>query len=315
MSRDGHIELDWAVEAIRTGPRARHDIGDLTSLTNSIATHGLLQPITVSPDGILLCGARRLAAVRNLGMRTVSVWVRAGLSTRLQRLIAEQDENTLRQPLLPTEAATLYQELKQILTEDATRRQEATRFGADDTAGSGPAKLAAPQTTGDTRRQAAQRVTGGNSYTTLERVNEVQKAADDDSLPAEVRQLAASALQAMDTGGKVNGHYQQVRDAVEQARRQQLTDLADAAISRATAADSKTGEPEPATPLPRVPRRLGVRAFLLTWNELDGWADQYDPTDIGRALTPAQFDRFAGTVQTTTVFLDTARDARAAAAS
>lgn len=315
MSKDGYIELDWAVDAIRTAPRARRDLGDLSSLTESIATYGLLQPITISPDGILLCGARRLAAVRRLAMRTVNVWIRTNLSSRLERLLVEQDENTLRQPLSPTEAATLYRELKQILTEDAARRQEATRFGAADTAGSGAAKLAAPHTVGDTRKQAAQRVTGGNSYTTLERVNEVQRVADDESLPAEVRQLAAAALEAMDRTGKVNGHYEQVRDAVAQARKQQLTDLADAAITGATEGGSEHGAPGPQASPPRGRRQLGARAFLLTWNELDGWTEQYDPAAIGPALTLEQFARFARTVEATAAFLEAARSARIAVAS
>ena len=316
MSRDGHVELDWAVDAIRTGPRVRQELGDLASLIESIATYGLLQPITISPDGLLLCGARRLAAVRQLGVRTVNVWIRTGISSRLHRLIAEQDENTLRQPLLPTEAATLYRELKQVLAEDAARRQEATRFGATvpDVPGeaSGAANLAAPRGDGDIRRKAARQVTGGNSYTTLERVSEVQRAADDATLPIDVRTLARDALTRMDQAGKVNGYYQQVRDAVEHARRQQLTALADEAITRATSPDptpTLSGSAGPAA-APRTPRRLGVRAFLLTWNELNSWTDEYDPAEIGPALTTPQWETFTRTVDTTAAFLDQARSAR-----
>lgn len=314
MTRDGHVELDWAVDAIRTGARVRHELGDLATLIESIATYGLLQPITISPDGLLLCGARRLAAVRQLGVRTVNVWIRTGISTRLHRLIAEQDENTLRQPLLPTEAAALYRELKQVLAEDAARRQEATRFGAtvpddagDSGAASGAANLAAPEP-GTARSQAARVVTGGNSYTTLERVSEVQRAADDATLPEEVRALARDALTRMDQGGKVNGYYQQVRDAVASARRQHLAGLANDAITRATSPDPAHSAGPVAAP--RVPRRLGVRAFLLTWNELDGWTDQFDPAEIGPALTTPQWETFTRTVEATVSFLNRARTAK-----
>lgn len=322
MSRDGHIELDWAVDAIRVGPRARQDPGDLASLIESIRTSGLLQPITISPDGVLLCGLRRLAAVKQLGQRIVNVWVRTGVSTRLERLIAEQDENSIRQPLLPTEAAALYRELKQILAEDAARRQEATRFGADLGAASGAAESAAPRGGGDIRRQAARQVTGGNSYTKLEQVDQVRRIADDQSLPDEVRRFAATALERMDADGKVDGHYRQVKAVVEDARGRQLAGLARDAIAQATTKAEPEPEPErrdeaqhsdPTGPGPRAPRRLGVRAFLLTWNELSGWADRYDPVAIGPELTEPQWAAFARTVQDTVDFLDQARQARTAA--
>lgn len=310
MSRDGHIELDWAVDAIQVGDRVRNDVGDLTTLIESIGRQGLLQPITISPDGVLLCGARRLAAVRQLGLRTVSVWVRTGISTRLERLIAEQDENVLRQALLPTEAAALYRELKQILAEDAVRRQEASRFGAAPGAASGAAESAAPRGGRDTRRQAARQVTDGNSYTRLEQVDQVRRVADDPSLPEEIRRFAATALERMDADGKVDGIARQVQDAVASARRQQLADLARDATTRAAAPDPGTATL--AVP-PRVARRLGVRAFLLTWNELADWAGRYDPAVIGPELTADQWDTFSRTVHCTVAFLEQAEAARSQA--
>ena len=81
--RTGHIELDRTVASIIVGNRHRTDLGDLTALVESIARDGLLQPLTVIIDGVLVCGARRLAAIKLLGWRTVSVWVRSGVSGRL----------------------------------------------------------------------------------------------------------------------------------------------------------------------------------------------------------------------------------------
>ena len=49
-----------------------------TSWSRRSATLGMLQPITISPDGTLICGARRLEAAKRLGMRHVNVWVRVG---------------------------------------------------------------------------------------------------------------------------------------------------------------------------------------------------------------------------------------------
>ena len=109
MSRHtGHIELNRTVESIVVGNRHRTDLGDLTALAESIARDGLLQPLTVTIDGVLVCGARRLAAIKMLGWRTVSVWVRSGISGRLGHLLAEQDDNMLHKDLTPVEAAALY---------------------------------------------------------------------------------------------------------------------------------------------------------------------------------------------------------------
>ena len=72
----GYIELDRTVESIQVGHRHRKDMGDLDALISSIERDGLLQPITITPDGVLVCGARRLAAVRRLGWRTQwTVWL------------------------------------------------------------------------------------------------------------------------------------------------------------------------------------------------------------------------------------------------
>ena len=55
MSFDpGHIELEWTVESIRVGRRHRTELGDIDELAASIERDGLLQPITVTPDGVLV---------------------------------------------------------------------------------------------------------------------------------------------------------------------------------------------------------------------------------------------------------------------
>ncbi|EFG46742.1 ParB-like protein, partial [Brevibacterium mcbrellneri ATCC 49030] len=106
-THSGEIVLDRAVESIIVGHRHRHDLGDLDALADSIARKGLLQPPTITPDGVLVCGARRLAAIKQLGWRTVGVWVRSNVSTRLEHRLAEQDDNELHKDLDPREAAAM----------------------------------------------------------------------------------------------------------------------------------------------------------------------------------------------------------------
>ncbi|WP_370325369.1 ParB N-terminal domain-containing protein [Euzebya sp.] len=308
----GFIELDRAVESIRVGRRHRHDLGDLSTLVASIGQVGLLQPITISPDGTLICGARRLAAAKQLGLKRVNVWVRSGVSSPLEQLLAEQHENTLRKPYSPREAAALYRELKALIGEDNARRQEASRFGGDGDPYGG-ANLAPPSDR-KSRAQAAQLVTGRKSYTTLERIGELERLAADDDIPEDLRALAAEELDGIETDGKVYGHYQRVIAARDHTP-PPTDDVDDDA--------EEAAEPEPppppnqptahaATAAPPRQRTRGVRSFLLTWNAMDGWADRYDPDHIGPALTTDQWATFETTVTATVAFLHTARKARAA---
>ena len=82
----GGIELERTVASIHVGARHRGDLGDIDTLAASIEREGLLQPITISPDGFLVCGARRLAAIKQLGWDTMRVWVRSGISDPLAYL-------------------------------------------------------------------------------------------------------------------------------------------------------------------------------------------------------------------------------------
>ena len=76
----------------------------------SIERLGLLQPVTITPEGVLVCGWRRLEAVRRLGWHSMKVWVRSGISDKLESLLAQQDENQLHKPLNELEKAALYRE-------------------------------------------------------------------------------------------------------------------------------------------------------------------------------------------------------------
>ena len=287
--RDNLVEMDRAVASIRVGHRQRRDLGDLDALTESIATVGLLQPITITPGGLLVCGARRLAAVTQLGWRTVNVWVRAGMSTPLQRLLAEQHENTMRQPLAPTEAADMYRELKALLAEDAARRQARTRLGTKDDTGA--AESAATFTgPGDSRARAAQLVTGRRSYTRLEQVGRLQQLAlegDDE----EVRRVAAEALREVDQTRKVNGPYRRVMRLVDQS-------AADGQVDGPTASSSR--------PQPRI------RRFLLGLDDLAAWVGAHDPALVGPALDDEQWGSLHHLAEATTAFVDAAGAARRA---
>ncbi len=265
----GRIELERTVDSITVGRRHRTDLGDLDALAASIERDGLLQPPTITPDGTLVCGARRLAAIKQLGHRRVSVWVRSGISDRLGHLLAEQDDNQLHKALSPIEAAGLYREIKELMAEDAARRKAATQFQDGHEPGEhGPADSAgppAPGQLGDARAQAARMVTGSSSYTRLEQIGFLQHLTNDPATPEALRAQARDGLAQIEAGAPVNPIFQRLRDAHTEAginRDRRLHELADEALARVHA--TKRGKAtKPAAPSRRPGRRgRGAGAVL-----------------------------------------------------
>lgn len=322
MSSGGGVELDRTVESIRVAGRFRRDLGDLDELCASIEAVGLLQPITITPDGTLVCGARRLAAVKRLGWPLVKVWVTSTISSRLAEVLAEQHENTVRKPFTPTEAAALYAELKQLYAADAARRQQATRFtgqrnprrerAVDGDADSAPPLSPAGAGTvaaGAARRQAARAITGKDSSWSLEHVAEVKRLAENPASPERLREIARRELAGMDADETVNGHYlivQAARAAIVRVSTPAPTDEA----SRSTDAANESGGTAGTGLRLVAAKRYGLRAFLATVEELDGWWQHYDPGEIAAALTEEQWQRLCANRDGSTAFIQAIAAAR-----
>jgi hypothetical protein len=90
--------------SILIGERHRKDMGDLGGLAASIAQEGLLQPIGITEDNVLVFGERRLLAIRD-------VLKRSTISARLVRvssiLAGEFAENEVRKNFTPSERAAI----------------------------------------------------------------------------------------------------------------------------------------------------------------------------------------------------------------
>ncbi|GAB3597183.1 ParB N-terminal domain-containing protein [Microbacterium tumbae] len=225
----GHLVLEHAIDQIVETRSYRTELGDLSELRASIEKLGLLCPIVITVDGVLISGRRRLAVMRKLGRTTVPVWVAAGVSDELRTLLAIQDDNLLHKEFTTTEKAALYEEYKAVLAEENARRQEATRFGstvlpgtgedADDSAVPGDGKgggsnggwESQPPSKRKSRVQAAQAVTGKDSSQQLEEVLELQRLAVDDTQDDRVRQAAAEALVEINADGPVHGLFQNLK--------------------------------------------------------------------------------------------------------
>lgn len=315
--QSGHIELERTVDSIRIGRRHRADLGDLDDLVASIEREGLLQPITITPDGVLVCGARRLAAIKELGWKSVNVWVRSGISDRLGQLLAEQDENLLHKPLTPLEAAALYRGLKGLVAEDAAGRKAATQFQAGHEPGEhGGANFAPPPASsaaGKSREQAAAMIPGGALHTTHEKINYLQRLAASLDEPADLRELAAEELQRIEDGRPVDPGYRRVRAEAEQRRAvhdEQLHDLAAEALARVKQEIAKK-KPRALRPTSvGEPVQYPTRAFVHTWTEMAGWWTHYDVNVLAQELTEEQVETFLDTAEQTARFATQLRQAR-----
>ncbi|MBF4762776.1 ParB N-terminal domain-containing protein [Nocardioides islandensis] len=307
----GHIELDRALDSISVGVRHRKDPGDLVPLMESIERLGLLQPVTITPEGVLVCGWRRLEAVRRLGWRTMKVWVRSGISDKLEALLAQQDENQLHKPLNELEKASLYRELKALRAEEAECRMQATQFGASaDTGDSGCASGAQPGEPGRARRQAAMAITGKASYSTHERVCALMDWASRKATPPEIRAMANDALHKIEQGEPVKPLYLKVKEAFDKSQEPQPeeeTDLARLAREARERAEREVRDKG----RKNLKRNHGpsshfrsVRSFNLTWTELDGWTELYDVDALAAQLNRSDWERFDRVVTATIAFRD-----------
>src|SRR5712692_1428442 len=111
------------VRDITVRGRHRHDMGDIDRLACSIAEVGLLHPIVVRPDGRLIAGQRRLAAVRSLGWEEVLVTVMD--LEDIGALLAGAEENTVRKDFLPSEAVAIGRAIRPGIARLARERERA----------------------------------------------------------------------------------------------------------------------------------------------------------------------------------------------
>jgi ParB family transcriptional regulator, chromosome partitioning protein len=318
--QNGHIDLERKIDSITIGVRHRQDLGDLAALASSMDTLGMLQPITITPDGLLVCGRRRLEAARQLGWPTIKVWVRSGISGELTYLLAQQHENSMRKPLSPLEAESLFREIQNLQREEARLRQEATRFGSresEDAPGAGGPP--APRGEGDTRAQAARLITGTQSYHRFEQIGWVRSIVHDERQHPQVRELAGRALAAIERGDPVEPAYKKIRAAVELARHptatitdpdDELAQLAAEALARVQQAKARKGLRALKNKPTGLPHYRTLRSFILTWTELEGWSKLYDVESLAPSLSAAEWERFERVVDESVEFAKQLRAAR-----
>lgn len=328
--------LDVAVSAITVGVRHRRDLGDLDALASSINKLGMLQPITVTPELVLVVGLRRLEAVKLLGWDRVRGWVRSGLSDQAGALLAEQDENTVRLAYSPTEQASLYRELKQVLREEAARRQQVSWFGTgtppaavasaagsspnsgepgvseepvnpqEESGESGGADSAPREQQGESgkvRDQASEKVSGRKAHQVLERIGTLMDLSVDPAQPEHIRAMAHAAVERINDGGRVAPEWEAVTAALAEhtAARSRDTSTTDAESGHTA------GSAVPARP---AVSRAALRGWVQSWRHTDVLLDAHDPQVLGPALPQQRWEEFLGTLRRTQQWADKAQIAR-----
>ena len=101
------------IERIVIRKRVRKNLGDLSSLMDSLRRHGLMNPVVINSRNELIAGHRRTEAARRLGWTTIEVNVIDSDETA-DLVEMEIEENTQRKNLTPDELAEAYLRLDRI---------------------------------------------------------------------------------------------------------------------------------------------------------------------------------------------------------
>jgi ParB family chromosome partitioning protein len=95
------------IEEIIIRKRIRKNLGDLNSLMESMKRFGLLNPVTITRENVLIAGHRRLESAKRLGWETIAVRITDG-DDQSRQLEMEIEENTHRKNLTTDELAEGY---------------------------------------------------------------------------------------------------------------------------------------------------------------------------------------------------------------
>jgi hypothetical protein len=177
---DPLILREVACDSIRVVGRHRREMGDLEGLAASIATEGLLQPIGITEDNLLVFGERRLLAVRDI-LRRATIAARV---VQVSSIVAgEYAENEIRKDFTPSERAAIGEAVAQQISARQGQRTDREL----------PRNCAEVEPGVETRAIAA-RMAGFGSKDTYERAKKVvEEAVDEIVAQMDSGQLAISS--------------------------------------------------------------------------------------------------------------------------
>jgi ParB family chromosome partitioning protein len=99
--------MQMRIDEIIVRKRIRRDLGNLQELAESLEKNGLINPIVISHNKILIAGERRLQSAKLLGWDTIPVRIIEN-PNRIQELEIEIDENIHRKAFTIDEAGDAF---------------------------------------------------------------------------------------------------------------------------------------------------------------------------------------------------------------
>ncbi|MDR0312848.1 MAG: ParB N-terminal domain-containing protein [Treponema sp.] len=98
---------------IKVKKRIRKELGDISSLAESLKKYGQINPIVITKKNVLIAGERRLEAAKSLGWKTINAVV-ADVSGSLEKLEYEAEENFQRLAFTPEETADAVKKIQHL---------------------------------------------------------------------------------------------------------------------------------------------------------------------------------------------------------
>jgi ParB family chromosome partitioning protein len=106
---------------IKVRRRIRKELGDISALAASMKRFGLISPIVLTGDNVLVAGGRRLEAARALGWRTINAVI-VTIPDDVDILEYEVEENIQRQNFSTEEASDALKRIHHIQNPGFFRR-------------------------------------------------------------------------------------------------------------------------------------------------------------------------------------------------
>lgn len=209
--------MDPAIKMIAVGElrlpddNVREHVGDVSELAASIKVVGIIEPLIVDDDWLVVCGTRRLAAAVDAKLQEVPCIVRT--FDQKERLTVAAVENLQRASLTPLEEARTFQRLSDM---GMTTRQVAAQLGISQSwVSKRTSLLKLPEST-------QEKVATGKIE--LQQAQELVRVADDPKL---VERLAKKA----EDGSQYTAN--DVTRALEKKEMEKLTAKAEAVLTKA----------------------------------------------------------------------------------
>jgi hypothetical protein len=167
-------------DAVRITERCRKDMGNLQALADSIAAEGLLQPIGITEDCVLVFGLRRLIAVRDILRRPTIPALVVNVSSIVN---GEYMENEIRKDFTASERVAIGKAIEEVI---GNRRGQRTDLQL-------PQNFAEIETGVETREIAAQKAGFGNRTTYAQACKVVEQAGEELIARMDAEEIAVSS--------------------------------------------------------------------------------------------------------------------------